>query len=131
MKLLVFFNYVFFLLLGGGQYFYANTLHNSTAYSSVQNFASSKQAKFINPDQGSTIIEDTDIDIEEEYITTDDFKGGIDNKFFIGKYSLLNTMYSNNCRQFVLNYCDNRFKIYSLLRLNSGPIYIIQRVLRI
>jgi len=123
--------YVFFLLLGGGQYFYASTSPSHNLKFSSTKFTQDKQKKQINDDQGTTLIEDTDVDVEEEYLASEDFKSISGNKYFLSRYSLRHTIYTTHLRQLLLNYYCTRFKISTVFFTSASPIYIAQRVLRI
>ncbi len=131
MKTLVFFMYMFFLLLGGGQYFYASTSPGNNVKSFFPKFTKDKHAEYIADDLSTTLIEDTDIDVEVELLSSEDYKENLANKFLTGKYSLLNTLYISPSRQLILNYCCIGFKISPILGSSTSPIYITQRVLRI
>jgi len=125
-KLVVFLVFMNFLLLGGGQYLNAGTPKNPH----LHNLEKKHRVKFTNQDQGSSIIEDADVDLEEEYLGSDDLKDGLTNKFFAANYSLLDNWYlSFSCQTIVNDY--NRFKFFVPFCGNSNPIYITQQVLRI
>ena len=131
MRTIAFFVYLSFLLFGCKEYSYASIHQGKNSYSSFQNFSQKKHIKSINEDHCIILIEDTDVDLEDECFTGTCTKGGNANIFFIGKYNLLNTLYSSHSLKFTLNYCDNRFKILPYLSGNIRPVYITQRVLRI
>ncbi len=131
MKTLVFFMYMFFLLLGGGQYFYASTSPSQNLKFYSSKFTQDKHSKLINEDLSTTLIEDTDVDVEEEYHSNEDFNTNLVNLFPLGRYSLLNTLYTSHSRQLLLNYYCTRFKISPVFFTSSSPIYITHRVLRI
>ena len=125
----MFFMYMFFLLLGGGQYFYASTSPTQNLKSSFPKFSKEKQVNHIEDDQSTTLIEDTDVDVEEEFVANN--KANPNTIFSKGKYSLLHTLYIVNSRQLILNYCCTKFKITPILGFSFSPIYITQRVIRI
>jgi hypothetical protein len=125
-KLIVFLVFMGFLLFGGGQYLSASTQQNSHSH----NLERKHRVKFTNQDQGSSIIEDADLDLEEEYLGSDDLKGGLTNKFYATNYSVIDTLYLAISGQTVANE-NNRFKIFVPFCGLSNPIYITQRVLRI
>ena len=130
MKTLVFLIYGFFLLLGGGEYFYAATSPSQVKYFSTK-FTQYKHTKIINVDQNTTIIEDNDIELEEDYLSGEDFNSNCLNHFPLGKYTLINTLYRLQFRQLLLNYYFTKIKISSFFFTSSSPIFITQRVLRI
>ncbi|TPG42305.1 hypothetical protein EAH81_07030 [Flavobacterium pectinovorum] len=114
-----------FLLFGGGQYLNAGTPQNFHQHT----LEKKHRIKFTNQDQGSSIIEDADVDLEEEYLGSDNLKDGLTNKFFATNYSLLDNWYLSFASQTIVN--DNRFKFFAPFCGNSNPIYITQQVLRI
>jgi len=122
-KLVVFLVFMNFLLLGGGQYLNAETHQSSHHYLEKRH-----RVKFTNQDQGSSIIEDADVDLDEECVGNDNLKDGL--KLFAANYSLLDSWYLTISRQIVVN-SSNRFENFGSSCGQSNPIYITQRVLRI
>lgn len=122
-KLVVFLTFMNFLLLGGGQYLNAETHLNSH-----HTLEKRHRVKFTNNDQGSSIIEDADLDLDEEYFG-DDLKGVL-SKSFAANYSLLDNWYLTLSRQTAAK-TSNHFDIFGSSCGQSNPIYITQRVLRI
>ncbi len=132
MKIIFYFVALCFLLLGVRSTSFASTHESKNSYaSSFQYFSQKGQIKTINEDHNILLIEDTDLDLEEEYHVANCDKESPKTNFFIGKYILLNTLYSSNCQKFTSNFCVNRFKNVPHLSGNTCPIYITQRVLRI
>lgn len=132
MRIITFFIFLSFLLLGCKEYSYGSVHQSKNSYNSFfQSFSQKRQIKSINEDHSIILIEDTDVDLEDEYVAANCVKGSNGTHFFIGKYILHNTLYSIHCRKFTSNYCDNRFKTLPHLSGNTCPIYITQRVLRI
>jgi hypothetical protein len=131
MRVVIFFVYLCIHLLGGGSYLHADTNHNSISHSSTPNLAKTQQVKHTNENQGSIVIEYTDLDLDEEYSSGDDLKDGVSNKFFAGKDSLLDNWYLPVSQLSISNYYYKRFKIFMPFCGNSSAIYIINRVLRI
>lgn len=129
MKIIVFFAFLCFLLLGNKDHAYASINQGKCSYNSVQNFTQKGQIKVVIEDYGITLIEDTDV--EEESQSTNGVKERNGNYFFSGKYSLTNTLYCSSFKNFTLNYCENRTKFLPYPSGNYNPIYITQRVLRI
>jgi hypothetical protein len=123
-KLIVFLVFMNFLLLGGGQYLNAETHQGSHHYLEKRH-----RVKYTTQDQGSSIIEDADVDPDEECLGND-LKDGLSNKFFATNYSLLDSWYLTISRQIVVS-SFNRFEIFGSSCGQSNPIYITQRVLRI
>ncbi|WP_219225567.1 hypothetical protein [Pedobacter antarcticus] len=132
MRVLVFFVSLFFLLLGGGYDLYANTTHHSASGVPSHTHSKSHHVKFKTADQDSSIIENSEIDLEEESLHGDDVKDASDNyKFLSGKYSLLNKWYVTLYKQFISNEYEEPLKALQQSYTQSSPIYITQRVLRI
>ncbi|MFV5687992.1 hypothetical protein ACM55M_05145 [Flavobacterium sp. ZT3R25] len=131
MRVVVFFVYLCIHLLGGGSYLHAETNHNHVSYSSTPNLVKNQQVKLKNENQGSIVIEYTDLDLDEEYSSGDDIKNGVSNKFFAGKDSLLDSWYLPVSQLSISNYYYKRFKIFMPFCGNSSAIYITNRVLRI
>lgn len=131
MRIIAFFAFLCFLLLGSKEYAYASINQSNNTHTSVQNFTQKGQIKVVTEDHGITLIEDTDVDLEEECQSSNDVKERNGNHFFSGKYSLINTLYCSTSKKFTLNYCENSTKFLPYLSGNYNPIYITQRVLRI
>ncbi|MFV5692039.1 hypothetical protein ACM55K_08445 [Flavobacterium sp. LT1R49] len=131
MRVVVFFVCLCIHLLGGGSYLHAETNHNHVSYSSTPNLVKNQQVKLKNENQGSIVIEYTDLDLDEEYSSGEDIKNGVSSKFFAGKDSLLNSWYLPVSQLSISNYYYKRFKIFMPFCGNSSPIYITNRVLRI
>ncbi|MEO8535670.1 MAG: hypothetical protein ABI441_18075 [Flavobacterium sp.] len=124
-KLIVFLVFMNFLLLGGGQYLNAENHQNPH-----HNLEKRHRVKFTNQDQGNSVIEDADIELDEEYLGNDSLKDGLLNKFFAANHSLLANLYLTFSRQIVAN-SYSRFEFFGPSCGQSNPIYITQRVLRI
>ncbi|KIA85723.1 hypothetical protein [Flavobacterium sp. AED] len=131
MRVVVFFVYLCFHLLGGGSYLHADTNHSHISHFSTPNLVQNQQAKLTNKNQGSLVIEYTDLDLDEEYSSGNDIKDGVANKFFAEKDSLLHSWYLPVSQCFISNYYFKRFKIFMPFCGNSSAIYIINSVLRI
>ena len=131
MRVVVFFVYLCIHLLGGGTYLHADTNHDHINHSSAPNLAKNQQVKGAKENQGSIVIEYADLNLDEEYSNGDTIKDGVANKFFAGKYNLLDSWYLPVSRWFISNYYYKRFKIFMPFCGNSSPIYITNRVLRI
>ena len=131
MKVAVFFVYLFFHLLGGGNSLYAGTHHNSDNGTAVSSLAQKGPVKFTDTNHISTIIEDADLDLDEECFSNNTVKTGGSNKYTDGKYSLSYKWYLTCSRTYILKDYGRHFKISPLFCGNSSPIYIRQRVLRI
>ena len=124
MRIIAFFAFLSFLLLGSKEYAYASINQGNKTHTSVQNFTQKGQIKVVTEDHGITLL-------EEECQSSNDVKERSGNHFFSGKYSLTNTLYCSTSKKFTLNYCENRTIFLPYLSGNYNPIYITQRVLRI
>ncbi|WP_333600595.1 hypothetical protein [Flavobacterium sp.] len=131
MRVVTFYIFLFFLLLGGGHNFYAGTHQSGNRHTSSQNFTKNRPIKSVTKDQISTVIEDTDIDSEEEHLGGDDLKEGNDAKLFAEKANWHYSCYLVLTDIFGIN---QYYQIFKTSQPNCGystPIYITQRVLRI
>ena len=118
--------FVFFLLLGGGCRFYARTSQPLNNLISSENVTKSHPIKVTNKSTNCLIIEESEVDLEEEYDNTNDIKPlNTEKKIFTSHgYSIL----------FALNIFNNSLNNIKYLPQFSGqsnPLYITQRVLRI
>jgi len=129
MRAIVFFFSVFFFLLGGKNAAYAGMHGSHNSHLLKIGVAKSQSSVLTDKDQ-NTLIEDSDVDMEEESHISDHVKNSVTQKFYTGKYNLTDYRHALTSL-FVLNHYYNRFKIYSRFCGYSSPIYISQRVLRI
>jgi hypothetical protein len=130
MRVVLYFVYLCFHLLGGGNSAYADMQHNRIDFSLTSSLVKTQQIKFTNSDQAVTLIEDSDLDLEEEHFNNT-IKDGISNKIFDGNYTLLDSWYLTFSGQSILKYFYKDFKIFAPFCGQSNPIYITLRVLRI
>lgn len=130
MRVITFFLFLSFLLLFGKEYSYASENQGKKNHNLFQNSLKKEQVKTVNENHFFTLIEDSDVDIEEECHTSAGDREQNENSFFVGKYSLVDTLYYLPSKKFTLiRYC-------SIIKINSFtgsscPLYLIQRVLRI
>lgn len=125
-RIIVFLVFMNFLLLGGGQYSNANTHQKSSGH----HYEHKHRIKYITHEQGTSIIEEADVDVDEEFIGGDALKSDLSGKVFASNYSLLDSWYLTFSDQITVNY-HSHFKFFVPFCGNSNPIYITQRVLRI
>jgi hypothetical protein len=128
-KVIVFFVYLSMLLLGGGQYISADT--HIKKHTTSHQLEKKHRIKFTNQDQGSSLIEDADVDIDEEFHSGDKLKEGGSDKYAARQYSLQNSWYLPLSQSGAVNYSYKRFTVFPRFCSNSSTIYITQRVLRI
>jgi hypothetical protein len=131
MRIVTFFISLFLLLLGGKDYSYGVNQNNHIGYSSIETLTKKLNVGFINEDFGVTVIDDTDSDLDEEHLSNEDVKEGSENKLCFEKSNLQSVWFLPKFHLSILNYYNNRFRIFSHFCGYSNPIYILQRVLRI
>lgn len=129
MRAIIFYISLSFFLLFGGSHLYANTNNYSkTTHSFTQNLPERQQIKLKNSVPGTTLIESTDIDIEEEF-HSDEL--GETTKQLVEKSSFSNYWYLAFSSQSIAKDYSKRIKIFAPFCGYSNPIYIRQQVLRI
>ena len=128
MRAIVFFLSLFFLLSGNAAFANVKAKDTHLTYS---NITRNHQSTFSNKIQDTNLIEDSDIDLEEEFANADQVKSISSDKLFIDKNHFLNTFYAVNSMLIVAKQSNSNFKIFSPFRGNFTPIYITQRVLRL
>ncbi len=127
MKPLVFLSYLFFLLFFGGNHLYANTSQEKKCLFTNDNSTNQKFSKITNNNQNIIILEEVDVDFEEELQNDNSNKI----KYIVKENYFLKSWQNADSKLFVLNYFNNRFKIFSPFSGYSNPIYISIQVLRI
>jgi hypothetical protein len=126
MRTVYFFISLFFFLLGGTDAHAATQpmpLHRIVKHDVARNH----HGKFVNKDLDSTVIDDTDLDLDEES-HTGNFKDCTGSKCLIVKYNAPHVQYQ------ALPYLNHYFTQSKNLRAynsHSSPIYIVNRVIRI
>ncbi|MFM9987132.1 hypothetical protein [Flavobacterium sp.] len=131
MRIVTFFISLFLLLLGGKDYSYEVNQNSHIGYSSTETLTKKLNVGFINEDFGVTVIDDTDSDLDEDHLSNEDVKEGSQNKLCFDKTNLQIVWFLSKFHLSILNYYNNRFRIFSHFCGFSNPIYILQRVLRI
>ncbi|MCI9844115.1 hypothetical protein [Flavobacterium pectinovorum] len=124
-RIIVFLVFMNFLLFGGGQYLSAGTYQNS-----IHNYGHKHHVKYTSQEQGTSIIEEADLDLDEEFLGDNALKNDLSGKVFAVNYSLLDNWYLTFSDQITVNY-HSHFKFFVPFCGYSNPIYITQRVLRI
>ena len=127
MRAVYFFISLFVFLLGGGNEAGASVRHKPLHITVKHNITKKHPIKFVSKDRDSTIIEDTDLELQEEFFGTS-VKETNHNKYFIEKHSMLHIQHA------MLLYSINYFtklKYFAAANSHSSPIYIVNRVLRI
>jgi hypothetical protein len=132
MRVFAFFVYLCFQLLSGGNSVHAATNHSQICNALSQDLAKIEQVKLTTADHTSVLIELSDLVLEEDYLSGDDYlKDGSSGKFSVKKNNFLEKGYMAHSRQFILNYCSKHFNISQAFFGYSNPIYLTQRALRI
>lgn len=131
MRVISFFLFLSFLLLGGREYSYASENQGKKGCDSFQTFIKKARIKTVNENHSLTLIEDTDVDIEEECHTSTGDREQNESSFFVGKYSLLHTLYYSPSKKFTLSCYCNRIKTIPFIIGSSCPLYLSIRFLRI
>jgi hypothetical protein len=131
MRAIVFYIYLCFLLLFGGNFSYADAQHGVVNHSFTQHLSEKPQVKLLNPIKNSVVTEYTDIDLEEEFHSDDDHNDGTANKVLAENRSVLNHWYLIFYHQIIFKDYSQRIKIFAPFCGYSNPIYIRQQVLRI
>jgi hypothetical protein len=132
MRVFAFFVYLCFQLLSGG-----NAVHTATNHSQIRNFLSQdlakiEQVKLTTADHTSVLIELSDLVLEEDYLSGDDYlKDSGSGKFSVKKNNFLEKAYMAYSRLYILNYYSGSFKIFRAFFGCTNPIYLTQRALRI
>jgi len=73
MKVVMFIGVLWFLLLGGGQGNYAHSKTGASSASAHFNHTANQTFNFNKKEDGKVLIEVTDIDVEEEHLTSEEF----------------------------------------------------------
>lgn len=131
MRVITFIIFLCFFLLGGGHHSNATNFHNHISYSSSQNFSNNRLEKITNESDNFILIEESDIDLEEEYAKPNDFKNLNYNRITSEKFIFLNKWHSILYNHYIFNIPSKDSKNFPQLCGKSNPIYITQRVLRI
>ena len=131
MRVFNFFLFLSFFLLDGGINSYAITSTQNHTINPYQNISKNRHLKIINESNNFILIEDSDIDIEEEYVKDHNLKKQSENNFFCKNYKFANIWNSLLFNRFILSYNIKFFKRISFYCNHSTPIYIYQGVLRI
>ena len=118
-------------LLGGGQHLHASTHANGIFDSPSWDFVKKQQVKVKTAEPSSVLIEDADLDLDEEFHSSDDLKNGSSNKILEVRDSLLDSWYLTFSSRFLFKDCSKNNKIFSPVCGYSNPIYLRIGVLRI
>jgi hypothetical protein len=130
MRIAVFFLFLFFHLLGGGNVVHAAS-HGTDSARHLQAFFSNKnQVKSIKSVPNVMLLTAAEFDLEEESTSKDSFES-TNTAITYREHHLSHAWYLNFSCQSLRNHYYKNFKIFALSCGQSNPLYILQRVLRI
>jgi len=127
MRLITFILFIFLLLSGGSTKIFANNSINNNCSVSFDKISKSRPLKVTQKTQNSILLQDTEIDLEEEFNQTHRFKNNNLTKLDFEKYQFSNEFYSILIAHLRLDHFLNKNKNFGL----PNPIYITLQVLRI
>ena len=125
MRVVSFILYLSFLLLGGK----GNASVAETTTSIIEQFAQKHQVKLADDTHALILIEDIGVDFEEEIHSEKSVKTVHKSDFYLGKYFLLNTLYSLHPPVTISNYYSKGHNFFAKTHFGSCPIYLAHRVL--
>jgi len=131
MKIIVFYGYLFLILLCGGQSLYAGTHLRSISSHTHRNLPKKQHVKITDTNQNNSLIEDSEIDLEEDHLGDHDVQDCTNNHFLAHGDYFSEKWYITFSPPVSLNYNHNNFISNPPFCGNSSPLYITQRVLRI
>lgn len=129
MRLLLSILFLSVFLSIGGNIVYANTSSINKAFS--QNYSQKKQLNSPNEIQVYTLIDDSELDLEEENHICNDVKNQNNNTVFINQFSFFSQQYCKNAIQFIANNYTKGFKNQPPFYGYVVPNYFTQSILRI
>jgi hypothetical protein len=127
----LYFMYLFFLLLGGGQYLHAEIAPKLiVSESSSFNLVKKHHVKVKKAEAGSVLIEEADTDLDEEQ-HSDNLNKGNFNKALAANKNVLANLYLTSSGQ--IQYKDNskQFNFFAPYYGHDNPIYLEIGVFRI
>lgn len=128
----LYFMYLFFLLLSGGQHLHAELSSKIIiSESSSLNLIKKHQIKVKKAESGSVLIEEAGTDVDEELHSDDNQNKGNFNKALAANKNILANLYLTFSGH--LHYKDNsrQFNFFAPFYGHSNPIYLEIGVLRI
>ena len=131
MRLAIFFVYLCFFLLKGGDHVHAVVSSYTDGYAHAQYIQISQPvAAAISCDAG-TVINNTGTDNQNQFLIIDDVEDEDTNNFFARKFKTLARYYTALSCQSTLGYPINRSKVAPSFCGRISYKYILQRVLRV
>lgn len=127
MRAIGYYIFLSFLLLCGGNHLYADMHQASNHFSFSQNKEVKQQVKHKNSRHHGTLKESADIEVDEEFHTSDEHNDTGTNKFLAEKQSL----YLTFSRQIIFKDYSKKNKFFAPFSIHSNPIYLRIGVFRI
>ena len=131
MRVIVNFICLCIFLLGGGQYLHADTQSNAICNSPSWDFIKKQQVKVKTAEPGTVLIEEADVDLDEEFHSSDDLNKTSSNKILSVNHSLLDSWYLTFSSTFIFKDCSKNNIIFAANCDYSNPIYLRIGILRI
>ena len=128
-RVIVYFMFLWFLLLGGGHSIHANTLSKNIIDSPSWDFVTKHHVKVKTLESGSLLIEDADVDLDEEFHGGDNRDNT--NNFALNKQNLFDNWYLTFSNEFIFRDYSAQIKSSTTLCGYSNPIYLTIGVFRI
>ncbi|HSD06848.1 hypothetical protein [Flavobacterium sp.] len=120
--------FLLFLLFGGGQFVHANTLSKNICEIPTWDFVTKHHVKIKTLDPGTVLIEDADMDLDEEFHSSDNLNK---TNFVVSNHSLIDNWYLTFSSQFIFkDYTKNNVTSATPCG-HSNPIYLEIGVFRI
>ncbi|NUY80272.1 hypothetical protein HUK80_05135 [Flavobacterium sp. MAH-1] len=132
MRIAFFLVYLFSFFLKGNHYVLDQKVQHKISYS--QSVDKNHHSKYVNPDFGTSVDENADLDEEEHNGSddlNDDFSGDDAQAFLHHDFILPQDWFLSIAGRYFSNFSSNGFKAFAPYHGYSSPIYIIHRVLRI
>jgi hypothetical protein len=128
----LYFMYLFFLLLGGGQYLHAeNSPKIIVSESPSFDLVKKNQVKVRKAEAGSVLIEEADTDLEEELHNSDNLNKNNFNKGLVADKNVSANWYLTFSSQLLYKDSSKQFNFFAPFYGHYNPIYLEIGVLRI
>jgi predicted alpha/beta superfamily hydrolase len=131
MKANIYYIFLVFLLIIGGNYLFANRYQGASSSSFYKNGVKLQQVKHKKSNHQSTINVVIYVDFEEEFPSNENHQDRDSNNVLANTKGFLNNWYLSFSDSFLFkNYCNN-FKNSAPFSVHSNPIYLIIEDFRI
>lgn len=131
MRVVVFIAYLFFLLPVGGRSYYPNSQTKVVSSTAQPMLALNKLLNFNKKEDRKVLLEVTDVDFEEEHLTSEEFHEINNNLMFGIKPLTLHNTFLANSNHYWAFFCKKSSPLVLPTQGNRKPIYIENKVLRI